>query len=95
MSKFGYFIDLDERGSFRADVRDASGKTVFEIAAGDELPEGESSVFEDGFMRDKHDLAGLQAHLVNLGVLGDSDQLLPMAEFESQLEDEARATARP
>jgi len=31
---FGYQIDLDERGDFVADVRNAEGKTVFEIPEG-------------------------------------------------------------
>jgi len=72
---FQYFINLDERGSFRADVRDCTGKTVFEISAGDELAEGESSIFEDGLMRHKDDLEGLREHLVEIGIM-DIDQNL-------------------
>lgn len=52
---FGYYVNLDERGDFYADVRDPSGETIFEIHA-----EGDGSIalIEDGFMRHKTDLAG-------------------------------------
>lgn len=81
-TKYGYYIDLDERGSFLADVRDAEGQTVFEIRAGNELGEDETSIFEDGFMRDKDDLRGLQEYLVSLDVMQPDDGLLPVAQFE-------------
>lgn len=66
---FQYFINLDERGSFSADVRNEQGETVFTIKAGDELAEDETSIFEDGFMRDKNDLEGLREHLMELGIM--------------------------
>lgn len=31
MATFQYFINLDERGEFNADVRNEQGKTVYEI----------------------------------------------------------------
>lgn len=86
MSKtFGYSINLDERGEFYADVRDASGETIFEIHAPDE--EG-CSIFEDGFMRHKTDLAGLQFYLVDLGVIPKGSAILPLVEFERRLDAE-------
>lgn len=64
-----YFINLDERGSFCADVRNAAnGETVFDIKSGDELGEDETSIFEDGFMKHKHDLDGLLDYLRELGI---------------------------
>lgn len=48
MKIFEYFINLDERGSFYADVRNPQGETVFEIKVGNELSEDESSIFDDG-----------------------------------------------
>lgn len=48
MKIYKYFINLDERGSFYADVRNQAGKTVFEIKAGNELAEDESSIFNNG-----------------------------------------------
>jgi len=73
---FQYFINLDERGSFYADVRNTSGKTVFEIKAGDSLPEGETSIFEDGFMKHKDDLDGLKKYLVELGIMKPNQKLV-------------------
>lgn len=58
-ASYGYFINLDERGCFYADVRDPSNRTVFEI-------EG-FTIFEDGWMRHRSDLEGLRAYLVHLG----------------------------
>lgn len=85
---YGYYIDLDERGSFAADVRDAAGKTIFEIRAGDELAEGESSIFDDGFMRHKDDLAGLQEYLQQLGIISAADEVVCQREFEARVDDE-------
>ena len=65
--KYTYHINLNERGCFYADVRDADGKTVFEVKGGDELPEGESSLVEDGFMRHLTDVDGLAEYMRSLG----------------------------
>ena len=59
--QYEYFINLDERGEFYADVRDPDGNTVLEIH-GFEL-------FEDGFMEHKHDLDGLEGLLHMQGVM--------------------------
>lgn len=76
MSKnFGYYIDLDERGEFSADVRNQKGKTVFEISG--------FEIFEDGFMKHKEDISGLQDYLVDLGILDQGDKLHDMETFES------------
>lgn len=83
---YGYYIDLDERGAFLADVRNADGATVFEVRSG-LLAEDESSVFDDGFMRDRDDLPGLTEHLRDLGVIPRDAEVLPMAEFEALVAD--------
>lgn len=70
---FKYYINLDERGSFYADVRDSSEKTVFTIKAGEE---GETSIFTDGYMKHKYDLVGLKAYLVELGVMKPNQKLV-------------------
>ncbi len=49
--QYEYFINLDERGEFYADVRDPDGNTVFEIKGFD--------IFKDGFMKNKYDIVGL------------------------------------
>ena len=64
---FLYFINLDERGEFYADVRDGSNNTILEIKGFD--------IFEDGWMRNKNDLMGLRNHLVGLGVMKGDDYL--------------------
>jgi hypothetical protein len=66
---FLYHVNLDERGGYYADVRDPDGLTIFEIKAGDLLDEGESSIFEDGFMRHGKDMDGLTDYLRQLGVI--------------------------
>lgn len=94
---FGYYINLDERGDFNADVRNENGKTVFEIQAGASLGEDETSIFEDGFMRHKEDVAGLESYLKDLGVIPGDARVLPMVEFEQAMEDrlEVAGTPRP
>lgn len=92
-TRFGYYIDLDERGDFYADVRDVAGRTVFEIRAGDLLDPDESSIFEDGFMRHKSDLKGLTDYLRDLGVIGTQDQVVPASDFEADLPRVTRSQA--
>lgn len=97
---YGYFVNLDERGDFYADVRDAEGRTVFEIRAGDSLGEDESSIFEDGFMRDKDDLPGLTDYLRSLGVIPQDAEVLSSSDFEQRLDasdddDEPASSFRP
>lgn len=77
-AKYTYHIDLNERGSFRADVRNSSGKTVFNILAGDELGPDESSIFEDGFMKNMHDMDGLKQYLVSLKIMNPDQTLVDM-----------------
>lgn len=73
---YTYTINLDERGSFYADVRDPGGNTIFEIKAGNELEPGETSIFEDGFMKHKKDLVGLKQYLVQLGIMKEDQKLV-------------------
>jgi hypothetical protein len=75
---YTYHINLNERGSFFADVRDSSGKTVFEIKAGDELAKNDASIFEDGFMKNIHDMYGLKEYLVSLGIMKPNQELKDM-----------------
>lgn len=80
---FGYYINLDERGEFYADVRNASGSTIYEIRAGD--PE-DGNIFEDGFMRDKHDVEGLTDYLRDLDIIPKTGTIHPCAEFEAMID---------
>jgi len=54
-TEYEYFINLDERGEFSADVRTPGGRTIFEIAGTD--------FFECGWMKHKGDLSGLESYL--------------------------------
>lgn len=65
-TNYTYHIDLDERGEFRADVRNSKGKTVFEINLDDPA---NGNIFEDGWMKHIHDTDGLRAYLVDLGIM--------------------------
>jgi len=61
MGTFEYYINLDERGEFFADVRDSNGETVFEIHGFD--------LFQFGILLDKYDVDNLADYLVDLGIL--------------------------
>lgn len=73
---YQYHIDLDERGSFLASVRDEDDKVIYTIRAGDELGEDESSIFEDGYMKHKNDLIGLEKYLKQLGFMESESTLV-------------------
>ena len=75
MATYTYHINLDERESFRSDVRDDNGNTIYEILGGDELGENETSLVEDGWMRHDHDMDGLTAYLRSLGIIGKADTI--------------------
>jgi len=64
---YEYYINLDERGEFSADVRDPDGKTVVEFGEG---------IFEDGFMRNKNDVSGLESYLKSVKILKSADRLV-------------------
>ena len=80
----GYYVNLDERGDFYADVRNPDGETIFEIRAEED---GSIALIEDGFMRHKTDLDGLRSHLVDLGLIGAEAELLPTDRFEARLDE--------
>ena len=66
--QYKYFINLDERGEFYADVRDPDGNTVYEIHG--------FEIFEEGFMKHKHDLGNLEEHLYMLGFMPKGSTLV-------------------
>lgn len=83
---YGYSINLDERGDFYADVRNERGETVFEIKAGNSLDEDEASIFEVGYMKHKHDLAGLTDYLRSLNIIPDDAKIVYLDEQERHLD---------
>lgn len=90
---YGYYINLDERGDFYADVRDKDGRSIYEIKAGNSLGEDETSIFEDGYMRDRYDVAGLTVYLRELDTIPADAEVLAMMEFEKRC-DEIRGEER-
>jgi hypothetical protein len=68
---FGYYVNFDRPDNFFADVRNALGKTVFELR--------DTQIIEHGVMRDKRDVEGLRDFLVERGVMSDDQLLLLMA----------------
>jgi len=57
---YEYYINLDERGEFNADVRDADGKTVFEF---------DGEFFDYGWMDSKQDVVGLNEYLRTMNII--------------------------
>jgi hypothetical protein len=82
---YGYYVNLDERGEFYADVRDHQENSVFELRSG---PDGTIDLIEDGYMKHKTDLDGLEAYLKEISILSADAELLTMSEFEERLEDD-------
>jgi len=66
--KYKYYIDLDERGEFDADVRNEAEDTVFTIKG--------FEIFEDDYMKHSKDIDGLKDHLVSLGIMKPGDNLI-------------------
>ena len=66
--QYEYYINLNERGCFFADVRDYEGDSIFEIHGFD--------IFEGGFMSDLCDLEGLHELLVSQGYISKTDNLV-------------------
>lgn len=72
MKSYGYFINLDERGEFYADVRDPdTGETVFEITT-----PGATELVEDGFVKDVRDPGEIELHLIDLGIIEPDDEVI-------------------
>lgn len=71
--QFDYFVNLDERGQFYADVRNDYGNTVFAIRSEDD---GNVGTVEDGFMKHTRDLDGLRDYLIFLGIMTEDDTLV-------------------
>ena len=66
--RYEYYINLNEREYFFADVRDPESQTIFEIHGFD--------IFEDGYMSHEYDLDGLRELLVSHGYINENDNLV-------------------
>lgn len=89
---FGYYINLDERGEFYADIRNKIGMTVFAIRTDGS---DEDLLGPDGVMRHKDDIDQLRKTLISQQVIGIDDELLGMVEFEAKLETLMAVPAGP
>lgn len=67
MNKLTYHIDIAARGYFSADVRNSSGKTIFELHGFD--------IFEDHWMKHARHTAGLLEYLRHLGLANQNSTL--------------------
>ena len=65
---FEYFINLNERGEFYADVRDETGQTVFEI--------NDYDFFENGYVSNPEDINGLLDFMIEIGIADSSDSII-------------------
>lgn len=72
--KYLYYINLNERGGFYADVRDSNENTVFEIKGHD--------IFTDGFMDHPEDLDGLYNYLCHMYILIKNKDVLEKGELK-------------
>ncbi len=68
-------VDLDERGSFRAHVEDADGKSIFDFSNEDEDGnpcEDGLWLIEFGYMSHARDATGLLEYLQEVGIAGSN-----------------------
>lgn len=78
--RFGYYINLHERGDFYADVRNQVGESIFELRADEE---GSVSLIEAGYMKDYKDIDGLSEYLKSVDVIGKDSTLMMSGAFEA------------
>lgn len=79
---YGYYINLDERGEFYADVRNLSGSSIFELHT-----ETVAEAIEGGFMRSKTDISGLKDYLKGTCLIEKDAELLASSDFESRADE--------
>lgn len=68
------FIDLDERGEFRAHVEDTDGNEIFSYGTEDEEPG--IWLVEAGYMKHGRDERGLTEYLVDMGIIAKGDAVV-------------------
>ena len=81
---FGFYINLDERGEFFADVRRLDEQTIWELHT-----EEAAELVEDGFIDNPRDLQQIEKHLKSVGVLREADSLHGMQAFETIQEQQS------
>lgn len=70
-----YYINLDERGQFYADVRNPdTDESIYEIKIGYGEDEDNNPI-EDGYMRHTEDIIGLEKYLKEMGIINQEDTI--------------------
>jgi hypothetical protein len=72
--QYFFFIDLEERGVFKAHVEDDEGDTVYEINSEDD-EDGQVWLVEAGYMRNLADINGLHNYLVDMDFMPPGSSL--------------------
>ena len=74
---YGLYINLDERGSFNADVRDLEDKTIFQLEDDDAF-----EMQEQGFIRDLRDPDDYEDYMRDVGLIPKGGHVYDMQKFE-------------
>jgi hypothetical protein len=74
---YGLYINLDERGSFNADVRDLNDKTIFQVIDDDAF-----EMSEQGLIRDLHSPDDYEDYMRDVGLIPKGGHVYDMGKFE-------------
>lgn len=84
---FGYYINLDERGHFDADLRDMDDKSLMSVTNEEQdedgnVSYGEIGLVDAGYMKHGRDLSGLAEYAIQMGVIPEGSTVLDQRDFE-------------
>lgn len=81
---YGYYVNRSDIYDFYADVRNEDGQTIFEVKTAVEESVWEFSA--DEFMDHVNDIAGLQEHLIEMGIIRHNGEVMTFDRFEAELD---------
>lgn len=89
---FGYYINLDERGSFDADLRDMDDKSLMTVSNEEQdedgnVVQGEIGLVEAGYMKHGRDIDGLASYAIQMGIIPAGSVVLNSRDFEAAQEE--------
>lgn len=89
---FGYYINLDERGSFDADLRDMDDNSLMTVSNEEQDGEGndvqgEIGLVEAGYMKHGRDIDGLASYAIQMGIIPAGSVVLNSRDFEAAQEE--------
>lgn len=73
--KYTYHINLDERGSFYADVRDGDENTIYDVKLGDNSKDYDFDLIDAGYMTHCRDVKGLSSYLEGMGIIEEGSTI--------------------